>query len=461
MLTEGGGGDTRGATGTIEADDVFALSHGETRSKHYTGSRLQDWIFMGASGAGAGMWLIRGSHETGSGGPFYRSARSQTTDESHDLIYAVNDIHAQTEAFRSGTLAAYSFAATAGDTPNTGVDYEFYAGLGVSGFVIAEERGQIRGVGVQQRNPAFRYTVAFANANGQYWSAVDAGSGAFRVPYVLPGVYTMTVYKNELAVFLRENVTVEPLEITSIPALNITGDPSTAAAVFRIGDWDGSPRELMNGGNIDTMHPSDSRLSAWDTSPFVVGEDPAAGFPAYLFKDVNGLFIIEFVLPEAMKTATRTIRVGTTLSAGGGRPAVSVNGGVAAVSAGVAFDMPTRSVTLGTYRGVNEMHVFEVPPGSWTADAVQTVTISVEGGAGGFAWLSPALAVDCVDLLGQWETSAPATDAPATAAPPTVGPTLAPPASTLLPNPPPESASTTCSVLLTILGAAFVIFVGV
>jgi hypothetical protein len=35
--------------------------------------------------------------------------------------------------------------------------------------------------------------------------------------------------------------------------------PSTASALWRIGDWDATPLEFMNGAHINVMHPSDVR----------------------------------------------------------------------------------------------------------------------------------------------------------------------------------------------------------
>ena len=54
------------------------------------------------------------------------------------------------------------------------------------------------------------------------------------------------------------------------PALN-SGDPSYTVPLWRIGNWDGTPTELLNGDKINHIHPSDVRISTWNPRTYVIG----------------------------------------------------------------------------------------------------------------------------------------------------------------------------------------------
>ncbi|KAJ9451942.1 putative rhamnogalacturonate lyase A [Diplonema papillatum] len=442
----------------LEEYDVFITKSGDTRSAYYTNRRAVDGAPVGAQGTGVGMWITGASHEVGSGGPFYRGVRSLATTASLDLVHVLNDDFAQTEAFRKGTLAVYTLEATAGAPPTGAIDYGFYAGLGLKGHVAEESRGQVSGVGIQTV-PGFEYTVGFANANAQYWTRAADGTGAFTASGLLPGTYTMTVYKNELAVHDRDVVVIAK-QSTAISNVISTRDPADDTVIFRIGSWDGSPVELLNGANVTKMHPSDSRLSSWEVAPFVVGATPDREFPAYLFRGVNNNVKIQFKLPAAMKNSNRKLRIGTTTRQSGALPTVQVNTYKAPTPAKQS-KLPTRAMTLGSYRGGNEVHEYEIPASAWSAGEVQTVVVKVESAksAKGGKWLAEAVAVDCIDLVGQWETDAPTTyaptsapdtpvpetDAPSTSAPSTIAPSTSAPSTsapkTGIPSTPAPSTS--------------------
>jgi len=110
----------------------------------------------------------------------------------------------------------------------------------------------------------------------------------------------------------------------ALNTIAITGDPSSATALWRIGNWDGTPAELRNGDKVTTMHPSDVRMSAWAPGTFVVGSSSATAFPACQWKDVNGTQTITFNLTAA-QVADHTVRVGITTAYAGGRPKLGVN----------------------------------------------------------------------------------------------------------------------------------------
>ena len=213
---------------------------------------------------------------------------------------------------------------------------------------------------------------------------------------MLPGTYTMTIYKNELAVDSR-SVTVTAGNTTAFDTIPITHDPSTAPALWRIGDWDGTPREFVNGDKLTIMHPSDIRMSSWVTQPYIVGvSTPAADFPAYQWKAVNNPVTIHFTLTPA-QIANYQLRVGITVAMSGGRPMAQVNTWKSPIPAPPP-EPKTRSLTVGSYRGNNVTYVYHVPASALVVGD-NTVTLTVVSGSGGSGYLSPSCAYDAVDFV--------------------------------------------------------------
>lgn len=409
--------DLRGTVSTVEASDIFALPNGETRSKHYSNHRLKDWWYIGGTGADVGMWIIRDDHEGGSGGPFYRSLLNQTTDTDQELTYIVNYGQAQTEAFRPGTLNHYTFVVNGGEEPSRRPDTSWFVGMDLKGYAGPDERGGVVGLGIAGMDPTHEYTVGFANATAQYWADVRlpggghrvAGSnpgpsnpghsGHYRRKGMRPGTYTMTVYKNELEVDVRE-VTVKAGETTVVHPIAVTEDPSEAPAIWRIGDWDGTPLEFLNGDRLTKMHPSDVRIETWNPADYVVGESSAADFPAYTWKDINNDHVVRFKLNSEQIASGHTLRIGITCAFAGGRPNIRVNEWTS------AFQWPSsqprsRSLTTGSYRCNNTMYSFDIPasafkqdPGEWNE-----LTITAISGSGASGFLSAGYSVDSIDLL--------------------------------------------------------------
>lgn len=102
---------------TIEAQDVFAKSDGQTRSKHYTKSRVIDYNYVGWTTGSVGLYIVRSNHEKASGGPFYRSLlRHQSADGGglYEILYYGEN---QTEAQRFGLQGPYVIAFTDGGAP--------------------------------------------------------------------------------------------------------------------------------------------------------------------------------------------------------------------------------------------------------------------------------------------------------------------------------------------------------
>ncbi len=387
--------DIRGNTGAIEASDVYGVANGETRSKHYSNMRLKDWSSIGATGAGVGMWVVRDNNEGNSGGPFYRCLLDQATDTDQELTYIVNYGEAQTEPFRPGILSSYTLVFTDGG-PAGAVDTSWFARMALTGYVPAAGRGAVAGDAIDGRDPAYAYTVGFSNSTAQYWTEAAAADGRFQSPAMIPGTYAMQVYKNELMVDAR-TVVVQAGQTTAVGSLSIAFDPSAAAAVWRVGDWDGTPTEFLNGDKVTTMHPSDVRMKPWSTADYVVGTSaPGTGFPAYQWKDVNGSVAIRFSLRQDQLRAM-TLRVGITTAFENGRPTVKVNGWSSSVPS-PSTQPSSRTLTVGTYRGNNTTFSFAVPATAFVAGE-NVVTLGVASGTSGTAYLSPGVAYDAVDLI--------------------------------------------------------------
>ena len=394
--------DLRGTDTTVEASDVFGFASGsanagQTRSKHYSNLRLKDWQYFGGtnSAGSVGLWFYRDNNEGNSGGPFYRSLLNQITSTNNELTYIVNYGEGQTEAFRLGVLNSYTLMFTAGGAP-AAPDTSWFSVMGLDGYVPAAGRGTVAGVGLAGTDPAYSYTVGFSSAQAQYWAGANlASNGFFKSTGMRPGTYTLTVYKNELAVYTG-SVTVTAGSTTSLNTLTLNADPASTSALWRIGNWDGSPAEFLNGGKLTTMHPSDVRMNSWLASTYVVGTSSAgSGFPACQWKDVNNGRVIQFNLTAA-QVRNLTLRLGTTTDFNGARPQITVNGWTSAIPP--APSKGTRNLTVGTYRGVNRLYSYDIPSSALVA-GTNTLTINAVSGTSGTGFLSPGWSYDAIDLV--------------------------------------------------------------
>ncbi|MGI5453766.1 rhamnogalacturonan lyase B N-terminal domain-containing protein [Streptomyces sp. CA-249302] len=388
----------------IEAGDVWQAPDGTTHSKHYSGKRTIDYDYVGFTTGSVGLWMVRSNHEKASGGPFYRSLLRHSNDGGAGLYEILHYNEAQTEAERFGLQGPFVIALTDGGAPSSALfqanlDTSWVDGLGITGWVGRAGRGKVAGVGLKGMDAKYAYTVGFANADAQYWAKAAAGTGAFSCKGMLPGTYTLTVFKNELAVH-TESVKVTAGGTTSLHTLAITGDPSTAPAVWRLGDWDGTPGEFKNAKLMTYAHPSDGRAAKWTGNVTIGSGGEAAAFPAYIWKDVNDGILVYFKLTKAQAAAAHTLRVGVTDAFANGRPRVTVNDWVSAIPSAPA-QPETRSLTTGSYRGNNHTFTFNVPSSAWKTDAAQynVLKINIVSGSGGTAYLSAGTSLDCLDLL--------------------------------------------------------------
>jgi rhamnogalacturonan endolyase len=350
--------------------------------------------------------MVRSNHEKASGGPFYRSLlRHQSADGGglYEILYYGQN---QTEDQRFGLQGPYVIAFTDGGAPSSALfpgtlTTPWADSLGIAGYVPASGRGKVAGVGITGRNTAYPYTVGLANAAAQYWGSARSSDGFFSVPGVLPGTYTLTVFKGELAVYTT-SVSVSAggtttLNTIAVPASN---DPSNASAIWRIGDWNGTPAGFKNADLMTYAHPSDVRAASW-TGNVVIGDGETAAFPCYLWKDVNSGILVYFRLTAAQAAAAHTLRIGVTTAYANGRPQVTVNDAWTSAIPSPPTQPNTRSLTNGSYRGNNHTFTYSVPASAWKTDTSQynVLRINVVSGSGTTGFLSAGTSVDAIDLL--------------------------------------------------------------
>lgn len=439
--------DLRGTSGAIESGDIFGIASGpfagQTRSKHYSNMRLKDWQYIGGTGPGVGLWITRDNQEGGSGGPFYRSLLNQITSTTNEITYIVNYGEGQTEGFRMNRLNRYTLSFTDGSAPAP-ADTSWFGAMNLLGYVAPDARGNVFVPAILGRTGNFGYTVGFANATAQYWADAAANDGRVSSDGMIPGDYTMTVYKNELAV-ASAPVTVSAGTTNIVPAVTIgadplvhgddprgkwhiaKGDPSMTPALFRIGEWDGTPAEMKNGDKITVMHPQDVRMSNWfssavPASPYLVGSSTAGtSMPAYQWKGLatgagvcasnpnaqNAPVTVQFNLKASQISAASTykFRIGITTAQAGGRPQINVNSWSSPFVGSQSGDVfppgqpSTRTMTVGTYRARNITYDYTIPASALVAGANTLKIYVVSGSCSTSPWLTPGYAFDAMDLI--------------------------------------------------------------
>lgn len=396
---------------TVESSDVFGFSgsnanvalRGQTRSKHYSNMRLKDWAYLGATGSNVGIWMVRDNNEGNSGGPFFRCLLNQGASDQ-EITYIVNYGESQTEAFRTSILNSYTFVFTNGSTPSA-IDTSWFSSMGLIGYIAPSGRGAVTCSSITGRDTSYVYTIGFSGT-GQYWTDAAASNGAFTMSGMIPGTYDMSVYKNELVVYSATNVVVTAGGTTALSPIAITADPSTTVPLWRIGNWDGSPKELLNADKVDIMHPSDVRMSSWSPGPYIIGTStPSTGMPCYQWMDVNANQVIQFTATAAQAAQGGTIRIGITDSYSGARPKLTLNSWTSSSPAAPSY-FKTRSLTVGTYRGYNTTFTYTFPAKTLVT-GTNTLTFFPISGSTGTAYLSPGYSLDAMDMyLGNAQTLA-------------------------------------------------------
>lgn len=383
--------NNRNNTGAIESEDVFGYANGQSTSKYYGNDQAKDLTIRGVMGNGVGVFMAYGDREKSSGGPFFRDIQFQSGGDTEVYNY-MNSGHAQTENWRMGLHGPYALIFTTGATPSV-PDFSWMSSLNLTGWVSS--RGNVVLNGLSGMDTGYAYTVGFANSNAQYW--VNASSSGAAAKYsMIPGTYTMTVYKGELAVY-TESVNVTGGSTTTLNTRTINNDPSKASSIWRIGNWDGTPSEFLNGQTIPIRHPSDSRNPSWGPVSYATGS-ATNKFPAIQFRGQNSPTTVTFSLNSSQAASSHVLNIGITAAYNNGRPSVTINGQTLTNPA--ASSQPnSRSFTIGTYRGNNTTFSWNIPA-SYFVNGSNTVTITPISGSSDLGnWLSAGWVYDCVELL--------------------------------------------------------------
>jgi rhamnogalacturonan endolyase len=252
------------------------------------------------------------------------------------------------------------------------------------------QRGTVTGTATGSWN-GLSATAALAGPNGEYWAPVQ--NGQFTIPKVRPGTYTATVYAGELAV---GNTTTVAVSAGRTSATALSGSVPTAGTLLQLGTWDGTPRGFLNADKIETMHPSDVRMSPWNVGT-VNASAGAGAIPMAMFKTVNSPLNLNFGL-SSVPAGGAVLRIGITIGFAGGRPAISIGGYNSPSSASPpSTNLNSRSITRGTWRGPNQTYTFAVPP-SALHTGTNTLTINDISGSSGTGFLSPAFVFDAIAL---------------------------------------------------------------
>ncbi|MEV0896507.1 rhamnogalacturonan lyase B N-terminal domain-containing protein [Actinoplanes sp. NPDC049802] len=379
---------TGGFTTTVEGSDVFADTAGRTASKFYSSQRLVAQQPFGARGTGHGAYILPAYVDMTSGGPFFRDIEVNDTGSAVNITHYMFSGHQQTGALRLGLHGPYALTLTDGEAP-TARSMDFLASF-IPGMLSNAQRGGVSGTASGTWN-GLRATVALAGANGQYWGQVK--SGKFVIGHIKPGTYTATLYAGELAVGATRTITVTAGATTS---LAMSGNVPAAGTLFQLGTFDGTPAGFRNADKIETMHPSDTRMAAWKVGTYSVSSG-ASGFPMAEFKAVNSPTALSFGLASVPANGVR-LRIATTSSFAGGRPAVAIGGYTSPASASPApVNLNSRNVTRGTWRGVNTTYTYTIPASALKTGA-NTLSISVVSGSSGETFLSPNFIFDALAL---------------------------------------------------------------
>lgn len=312
-----------------------------------------------------------------------------------------------TDPERFGLQGPTVLSFTDGSTPNTALfarnaDWSWFDDLGIDGWVAESGRGAVAGVGLSGTKSEFTYTVALSNTEAQYWTTAASSGGAWTIKKALPGTYTLTVYKDELEVY-TSSVTITAGSTVALNTITVT-DPSDTTAIWRIGDWDGTPSGFLNFETTPWkptyMHPSDSRIDSWDVGNYIVGTTADTSFPAYIWQDVNNGHVIYFKLTAAQLAGAHTVRIGITEAYINGRPQITVNSWTSSIPSATT-QASTRSLTVGTYRGNNAVLEYTVPATAWldSTSSWQVLTINIVTGSTGTDYLSGGIAIDAVELI--------------------------------------------------------------
>ncbi|RMZ72888.1 polysaccharide lyase family 4 [Pyrenophora seminiperda CCB06] len=386
---------TAGSSSTVEGSDVFVVN-GQTRSKFYSSQRFIDddshCVYRTTSSPVHACLLMNPlSYESSSGGPFHRDINTNNGGASTSLTLYMNSGHVQTESYRMGLHGPYALSFSGSTVPSgaAALDTSFFKDLGgILGYVAPSGRGTVTGkaTGV---GSGLQSVLHWFNGAAQYWAYADSTTGSFTSPSMKPGTYTQVLYQGEFKV-ASTSVAVSAGKATTA---NIAAVKETKTSIWRIGDWDGTPKGFRNADKQLRMHPSDARMASWAPLTYTVGTSTLDSVPMAIIKDKNP-FTIVF---SGQDTGAATLRVGTTLSFAGCRPSVTVNSFSAAVPA-APTKIDSRGFTRGAYRGFGEVYNYAIPAGTLVSGS-NTIKISCVSGSSGDGFLAPNVILDAIELL--------------------------------------------------------------
>lgn len=369
---------------------IYLATDGTTASKFYSSEPFIAQQPFGASGHGHGVFIVAGTHEMSSGGPFFRDIEVNDTGSAVNITNYLYSGHAQTEpTMRLGLHGPYAMAVTGGSPPSASLSMDFLSSY-IPGLLSDAQRGTVTGSASGSWGGRSG-TVALSGPDGEYWAPVSNGS--FTIGKIRPGTYTATLYAGQLAIGGTATATVSAGHTSTIA---LSGDVPANGSIFQLGTWDGTPAGFLNADKIETMHPSDTRMSPWTAGSVNVSAG-AGAVPMALFKSVNSPLLLNFPL-TSVPSAGATLRIGITIGFAGGRPAVSIGGWNSPSSASPpSVDLHSRSITRGTWRGVNQTYTFAIPA-SALHTGTNTLSVSVVSGSSGTTYLSPAFVFDAIAL---------------------------------------------------------------
>lgn len=292
-----------------------------------------------------------------------------------------------------GLHGPYALTFTRSGVPSGGssLDTTFFKDLGVKGYVAPSARGSVSGTATGIPS-SFQRVLHWYNDAAQYWAYADS-SGKFTSPPMKPGTYTQILYQGEFKV----KATSVSVSAGATTTANIAADTETKTSIWRIGEWDGRPTGFRNADKQLRMHPSDSRMASWLPLTYTVGSTTLDNFPMALIKDTNPVTIKFTTTDTTTIAAPTTLRVGTTLSFAGCRPAVVVNSYTPATPA-APTKIDSRGFTHGAYRGYGEVYNYAIPAGTLVSGS-NTITISCTSGSSGTGFLAPNVILDAVELF--------------------------------------------------------------
>ncbi|KAI1429657.1 polysaccharide lyase family 4 protein [Xylaria sp. FL1777] len=384
---------TAGSSSAVEGSDVF-LVNGQTRSKFYSSTRFIDKDAQCVYGGSdeIHVCMLTPQPESSSGGPFFRDIETNNGGDDTNLYWYMNSGHVKIEEWRANVLhGPYMMVFSRSGVPSIkDADVSFFSELDVKGFVPTSSRGYVSGTasGVPSN---LQTVVHWYNSAAQYW-AIASSNGAFKSPAMKTGSYTMVLYQGEYKVATATGVSVSAGGTTS---KNIASTLASHNSLWKIGEYDGQPTGFLNADKFLRMHPSDSRMSAWNPMTYTIGSSSLGQFPMALFQNVNNPVTIKFNLASAPGAAT--LRIATTLSFSGSRPQAKVNSW-SGPSPPAPTKIDSRGVTRGAYRGYGEVYDVNIPSGTLVAGS-NTITISSISGSSSSGFLNPNLIFDCVELF--------------------------------------------------------------